>query len=607
MISQKFESAECPAGSVQQTVCFREAIDFFGVVWFRLPAEGRQVCIPECVCFSANGYPDGRPVAGDGIGRAGRPADLGQFLTFTFPGRRPLAPGFIQCHAHMLSVSMEKGNKCFYVIGLDLGTSSVKAVGFDRTGHVLCRQSVPLRMLSPAPGRQELRAEVVYRAVLSVVRRCVACLACPPAAIALSSAMHSVLAVDEAGRPLTPLLVWADTRAADMAEPLRGTGFAREVHHRCGTPWHAMLPLLKIPWIREHLADIMPAVHRFLDIKSYVVQRLCGVPLLDTSLASATGLFDGFTGDWFGPSLDFAGISAAALPELVSTRAALPPLLPGPARSMGIPRDIPFLIGAADGCLSNLGAGAGPECRRAVLTVGTSAALRVSTRTMDIRPSPALFRYGLFTDWFVIGGGSNSGGAVYDWFTRTFLGRTPGHAAVGAAQERLADLPPGSAGLTFLPYLLGERAPVWDAGAKGCFHGIGIRHTRDHFHRAVLEGLCFNLRLVGDSLERAGHGFDHILADGGFTNHPAWLQLVADVFGKPVQRASVADSAARGAGILAMQYLGLQTEDWHSGGMPIPSPIFRPDLSLQDTYRACIDAFAGLYGRLRPPVEAQNP
>ncbi|MEY3053038.1 MAG: hypothetical protein RLY31_2823, partial [Bacteroidota bacterium] len=307
---------------------------------------------------------------------------------------------------------------------------------------------------------------------------------------------------------------------------------------------HAMLPLVKIPWIRRETQEVRGGVHRYLDIKSYLIQRFCGVPILDTSLASATGMFDMQTLDWFGPSLAFAGIRAEQLPVLVSPHDRLPLLDAAQARSMGLPRDVPFFVGAADGCLSNLGAGAWPDSGRAVLTIGTSAALRISSRTPDILPDLPLFRYRLFDDWTVIGGGSNSGGAIYEWFTRTFLGKGPGHRSVAAAQERLPLLSPGSDGLLFLPYLMGERAPVWDARARGCFQGIGMHHTRDHFHRAVLEGLCLNLRQIGEALEKAGHPFDLVLADGGFTNQPVWMQIAADIFGKPVRRSVVTDSAA---------------------------------------------------------------
>lgn len=450
-----------------------------------------------------------------------------------------------------------------YYIGLDIGTSSTKAVAFDAAGRAIGEVTKPYPTLSPKPGWQEQEPEQVVQAIIQAVKKLVAKLGKAPAGIALSTAMHSLIAVDEKGQPLTRSILWSDNRAALIASQLKGTPLGKDIYWHTGTPVHPMSPLPKIAWLRQHEPAIFKKTFQFLGIKEYLILRLFGEYLTDQSTASATGLFDAAQLDWYGPSLNFAGITPAQLPQHVSPFFTLKKLGPATARSMGIPAETPWVIGASDGCLANLGAGA-MSAGEAVLSIGTSGALRITTHQPVHDPGERIFNYLLFPPTagkpaaYVTGGASNNGAVVYEWFCRQFFGLSP--SAKGMERHRLAmqQVPLGCDGLQFLPHILGERAPLWDAAATGSFSGIRPFHTLAHFHRAVLEGIVWNMKAIGDVLEEVAGPFHVIYANGGFTKMPFWVEMAGEIFGKKIVVSENEGGPALGAAMVGMRALEMK-------------------------------------------------
>ncbi|MBK9016501.1 MAG: gluconokinase [Saprospiraceae bacterium] len=446
-------------------------------------------------------------------------------------------------------------------IGLDIGTSSTKAVAFDGLGRSLGEVTKHYPTLSPRPGWQEQEPERVIRAALSAVKQLVANLGQPPTCIALSAAMHSLIAVDDKGQPLTRSILWSDNRAADIAAQLKGTTLGKDIYRHTGTPIHPMSPLPKIAWLRQNEPVLFLKTHQFLGIKEYLIYRLFGQFFTDQSIASATGLFDAERLDWHGPALDFAGITAAQLPQHVTPFFILKNLKKSFARYLGIPLETPWVIGASDGCLANLGAGA-LSPGEAVLSIGTSGALRITTPQPVYDPGERIFNYLLLPPIegspasYVTGGASNNGAVVYDWFCRRFFGMSPSAKGMERHRAAMQQVPFGCDGLRFLPHLHGERAPLWDASATGSFQGIRPGHTLAHFHRAVLEGILLNMKLIGDVLEEVTGTFHEIYANGGFTRMEFWVQMAADIFGKKVLTFENEGGPALGAALVGMRALG---------------------------------------------------
>ncbi|PHN02311.1 gluconokinase [Flavilitoribacter nigricans] len=473
-----------------------------------------------------------------------------------------------------------------YFIGLDIGTSSAKAVAFRTDGTIVDQSSAAYDLQQPEPDAAVQDADTVLQATLDSLRQLRKKLDREPAAIGLSSAMHSLLAIDRSGRPVSKLITWADGRARPYAEQLRGTETGKFIYRHSGTPIHAMTPLCKLAWMRRQHPDIFSRAEYFVGIKDYLLHHCFGQWLIDHSLASATGLFDLRRRQWIPEALEYTQIKADRLPEAVPVHRVLQDLRKTVAEDLGLAPDTPWVIGASDGCLANLGAGI-LDGQEAVLTIGTSGAIRMTVNEAVYDPEERLFCYILDEERYVIGGPTNNGGVVWEWFCEQFYPEQP----MDGVFDRVSRVPPGAEGLLFLPYLYGERAPVWDASAKGHFWGIEAHHSRDHFARAVLEGICLNLFQITEALETVGGTIERIHANGGFTQSPVWVQILADVMGKEIVIGASPQASAWGAAIMAMESTG------HTAAPKAQTrnEVFAPDADRHRVYRELFKQFKGIY------------
>jgi gluconokinase len=440
-----------------------------------------------------------------------------------------------------------------YIIGIDIGSTNIKAVAFDDAAMPLGDASVPCSFLTNETDRrwQEQDPDAIFDAVLRCAAEVQQRLRGKPAAVALSSAMHSLIALDKNDTPLTRCMSWADLRGGALAAELRGTAAGRDIYRNTGTPIHPMSPLIKIAWLRRHQPDVFGRATMFLGIKEFILARLFGRKLVDYSIASATGLFDIFNYDWYGPALDYAGLGPERLPEPVDGLHVLEGLDGKAACTMGIPQDTPWVIGASDGCLANLGALVSGE-DDAVVTLGTSAALRrQASRPVDDAQG-RVFNYILHRGCYISGGASNNGGYLTHWFAKSLCAESDLEPLLAAA----ARIEPGAEGLLFLPFVLGERAPLWDPDVTGAFLGLRAHHTRAHFLRAVLEGMLFNLHEIGRVLASLAGRIPRLHLNGGLARSGVVAQMLADISGVPVRINPAEEASARGAAILALRALG---------------------------------------------------
>lgn len=485
------------------------------------------------------------------------------------------------------------------IIGIDIGTTNTKAVAFTDAGEVLGSAGASYPVSSDAGGRHELDPDQLMEAVVAVLKEVLGKgFGVGLAGISFSCAMHSLIAVDQDGRPLTKAMTWADRRSEAYANALKGSETGRRIYRATGTPVHAMSPLCKLLWLKAERPDIYRRAARFIGIKEYIWWRLFGKYQVDHSIASATGLFDIRRRVWNAESLEVAGIHAGQLSEPVPGTHRETGLLPVWG-SLGLPAGLPFVIGGSDGCLANLGSGA---VRRGdtALTIGTSGAIRMTTSVPEVDGQERIFSYILTDDQYVCGGATNNGGNVLQWYSGQVLGRKGDDA--GELDRLVAEadaVPPGSEGLVFLPYLLGERAPVWDANAKGVFFGVRSIHDQRHFLRAVLEGVSFSLRQIGASLEETIGPIQHIYASGGFTHSKVWLQLIADVFQKKVSVTGSADASAIGAAQMGFYSLGILPGLEAAASLIKVVSTYEPDGSRYAAYQKNYHVFTELYSRLK--------
>jgi gluconokinase len=356
-----------------------------------------------------------------------------------------------------------------------------------------------------------------------------------------------------------------------------------------------MSPLCKLIWLRENQPGLFKAAHKFISIKEYVWHRLFNRFEVDYSIASATGLFDIKKLCWSQGACILAGISVGQLSDVVDTDHVQTGLDANIAASLNIPQNTPFVIGASDGCCANLGShvtGSGV----AALTIGTSGAVRI-TGNQPIYNYPGMtFNYLLNHNTFVSGGAVNNGGIAVDWLLKTFLNKTELNTAdYQTLFTTIQTVPAGSYGLIFLPYLYGERAPIWDAKSSGSYLNIKPQHKQAHFLRAALEGICYALYDVLRGLEEASANIHQINISGGFITSPVWVQLLADITGKKLMILQPEDASAIGAIYLAMAALYPQINLPQTG----TGHIIYPDKENHQLYAKIFPLFKKLYHDLK--------
>jgi gluconokinase len=482
-----------------------------------------------------------------------------------------------------------------YVIGVDLGTSSTKVIAVQQDGTVMAHHQQEYPIHQPEPGQSEQDAEVILAAVKTGIRNVVAAVQHPPAAISFSTAMHSVMAMDRGGKALTPLIIWADNRSQPEADQLRRSDLAATLLQESGTPVHAMSPLCKIIWWREHLPQVFAATACFIGIKEYVYYHFFGRYITDHSTASATGLFNIHALKWNKTSLETAGITEEQLPTAVSSDSFIEGLLPEIAKDLGIPDTTRFVAGASDGCLAQLGSNA-LDAGHATLTIGTSGAVRMTIHQPLTDAKGRLFTYILTPGYYVTGGSINNGGVVLQWYLDSFLQVATGTSLPvnTSLQQALGSTPAGAEGLLCLPYLRGERAPIWDGHAQGAFIGVQPQHTAWHFLRALLEGMALGLRNIIDALEETAGPVNKISVSGGFTHSPEWVQLMADVFQRPMHLEQINDASAMGAVLLGFQALKVDTSF-----AVVAEKVFSPATEHAEVYKKAYTIHGKLYSALK--------
>ena len=435
------------------------------------------------------------------------------------------------------------------VLALDVGSSSVRAQGFDERAEPV----------------DELRKEEYDGSdpdeIVGLVRKAIGGLDADAGAVGSSCFGHSLLALDADGKPLTPVLGWRDTRSAAAAEWLRRRVDAGAIQARTGAHLHPSFWPAKLAWLAETDPDVFRSAARFVSFCDYLYEQLRGVtPSCSLSIASGTGLLDLNAQRW----------DAELLEVLKLDESRLPPISDEPQHGW-----YPAVI---DGACSNLGAGCTGRAR-AALMVGTSGALRILYETERPQPRPGLFLYRLDERRVVEGGALSDGGNLHAWLKKT----------VPASEDGLGELDPDDHGLTFLPFLGGERSIGWDPDAKGVIAGLSFDTTARDIHQAGLEGVAFRFSAIADLLPELE---EVVATGGGLLSDPAWIQIMADALARPVTASKVEEASLRGAAVATLERLGHQVSDAPLG------EVFHPREDRADAYRSARERQQHLYEEL---------
>ena len=440
------------------------------------------------------------------------------------------------------------------VLGIDLGTSSIKAVVTDLRGAVLGQAVGDYPVLTPCPGWSETDPRKWLAATVTAVRAAVACAGTPPVAVGFSGQMHGVALCDVGGRPTRNAVLWSDARAVEQLTPYRT--LPDQARGRLANPLSPGMAGPMLAWLSAHEPDTLRASRWALSPKDWLRAQLSGRFATEPSDASATLLYD-LPGDgWDLEIVEALGVDPRLLPLVLPHSAShAGELTPEAAEMFGLRAGIPLAAGAADCAAAALGAGL-VDPHTAQLTIGTGVQV---VRPVAVLPSdqprdPVTHLYRAATDrgWYAMGAGLN-GGSTLAWVCRT-LGADWAQLYATATAEPELDDP------YFLPHLHGERTPYLDPGLRGAWTGLRPHHQREHLLRAALEGVAFAVRDALEVTITAEHPVPHLRLAGGGTTAPAWRQMLADVLGYALSAVDVPAASALGAATLAARAAGLTDE-----------------------------------------------
>lgn len=500
------------------------------------------------------------------------------------------------------------------LLGLDVGTTSVKAGLFDAAGRQVAAAGREYRLAHPAPDHVEIDPETWWTAAVAAVR---ATLATPGvdrariAALAVSSQGETEAAVDAAGRALGPALVWLDNRATVEARELEDRFGNALVYERTGVPevnptWTAA----KLLWWRRHEPGLFRDAARFVLVEDFMLQRLTGRFVTDGGVQCTTMLLDIRAGGWWAPMLEAVGVGPERLPEIAAPGTIVGELTTAAAEALGLPAGLSVVAGGMDqgaGAVGvgNIGGGMISESTGGALTIqaavdhhGGDPARRTP---VYIHSAPGTFLYCPVCP---------TGGMTLTWFRDQFAApeieraAREGRSSYDLLTDLAATVPPGCEGLTMLPHLAGAFSPEYEPAARGVFAGFTLAHTRGHFVRAILEAVAFMLRRNLELLAHAGASVTEIRSHGGGARSPLWNQIKADVCGLPIVTLEGEDAAVRGDAMLAGVAVGAFRDLAAAEGAFVAIRArFEPDLAAHAAYNDAYDRYVGLFDALRPEFE----
>jgi xylulokinase len=485
-----------------------------------------------------------------------------------------------------------------FFLGIDVGTTNVKALVVDGRGRAVARASEPLTMRVPQPGWAEQSPADWWKAAMRAIKRAVARRKID--AIGLSGQMHSSVFLDSAGKVIRPALLWCDGRTTKQCRDIAARVDEASLRAWVSNPPLEGFTLPKILWLR----DVEPAAFARLDkvllAKDYVRLQLSGTLATEYSDAAGTLLFDVANRRWSREMLDAMELSPSLLPDVGGSTDVLGTVSARAAAATGLVAGTPIVGGGADNACGAVGVGAvAPGA--VVVSWGTSGTVVCPTATPVVDPGMRAhtFCHAAPDTWYVMGVMLTAGGA-FAWHQRELAKELAKKKdAAELLNKEAARIPPGALDLTFLPYLQGERTPHRDADARGAFVGLSLAHTRAHMTRAVLEGICFGLRDSLAIIESLGIDVPEVMITGGGANAPFVRQLQADVYGKPVVPVDQPEGPALGAALLAAVGAGAFASVADAAKTIRRRPAVAPRAGAHRAYDAPYARFKRLYPALR--------
>jgi xylulokinase len=480
------------------------------------------------------------------------------------------------------------------LIGVDVGTSGTRALAVTTEGELVAEATRAHELLTPRPGWTEQDPAQWWEATRSVLAEIAAAAGDEVVGLGLTGQMHGSVFLDAGGEVIRPALLWNDQRTAAECDEITQRVGEERLLELAGNPALTGFQAPKILWLARHEPDAYARVASVLLPKDYVRLRLTGERATDASDAAGTLLLDVRARDWSAEILDALEIPREWMPAVYEGPEVTGTLFDDLADELGLPRGLPVAAGGGDNAAAAVGVGV---VREGALSssIGTSGVIFAHRDAFAPDPSGRVhaFCHAVPGAWHLMSVTLSAGGSL-SWWRDVAGGEFD--ALVGAASA----VEPGSEGLVFLPYLTGERTPHLDPSARGGFVGLTVRHGRAHLTRAVMEGVAFSMRDGLEIMRGLGTPDDDIRAVGGGARSPLWLQLQADVYGRPIRRTLIDEGPAYGAALLAGVAAGAFADVEEAGTrVRLREEVVEPDPERARRYDELHEIYAALYPALR--------
>jgi xylulokinase len=487
------------------------------------------------------------------------------------------------------------------LLGIDLGTSSVKVVIYSTAGKILGLGSAEYPILTPHPGWAEQDPEQWWSATVHAVRSALNAAGQPEVlGIGFSGQMHGPAILDKQNRLLGNAIIWADQRSGSVLAEIESLVGKKRLAEVCGTAPAAGFLIATLRWLLRNDPARLDKIGAILLPKDYVRFKITGEIATDASDAAATGLFDVARRTWAWEIIEILGLPRSIFPQVRDSAEVCGKLLPGPAAQLGLNPGIPVAAGSADQPAQAVGNGL-IEPGQGSVTLGTGGQVFVplAAPVFDSQGRLHTFCHALPSRWYLLGAMLSAGMALR-WARQVLRCDQLSYREL----DQMAEAAPiGAEGLVFLPYLVGERAPLMDPEARGTFAGLTLRHDTGHLIRAVLEGISFAMRQIIETIEETGVRMDRWVASGNGLGSTLWRRMVADTLNRSLLRGEDANSAERagvGAAILGGIAGGVLSgfEEAQSFA-PRFDEVTQPDPARVEAYDRAYARFKELYPRLK--------
>ena len=492
------------------------------------------------------------------------------------------------------------------LLGIDIGTSACKVSAFDINGRVLAQQTSAYRVYYPHAGWAEQNPEDWWKAACSSIEGIIESGINPGtiAGIGIDGQSWSAIAIDKDGRTLSNTPIWMDTRSNKICQRIRETIGEESLFKASGNPLQPSYSMPKVLWYKENLSHVYKATEKVLQSNSFIGYRLTGAVTQDPSQGYGYGCYNIEKGQWDKELCRELGINLGLLPAIVPCHQVIGGVSREAALLTGLLEGTPVVAGGLDAACGALGTGVihpGETQEQGGQAGGMSICM--DTCKADTR---LILSNHVVPGLWLLQGGTVGGGGVIGWFEREFCGeeraiaQSTGENTLQILDREASQVAPGSDGLIFLPYMAGERSPIWDPDAKGVYFGADFSKTRAHFARASMEGVAYSLRHNLHTAKEIGVQCSILRSMGGAANSSLWTQMKADVTGKEILVPSASTATALGAAILAGVGTGVYKDFQEAVDRTIAvKKSYKPNLENKDVYDRGYGKYLKLYENLK--------